>query len=134
MLKEYLEKNNISIYSLSKLTGIPYSTLNDLSNSKVNIDTCKVSVLKSIAAALGISLNEAYDICSSKPLTIKTAYGIESTISVKHKSYFCDFEYNGKPVELELCKVNEDTKFYIKEICKWRTESYIRKKRMEEFE
>ena len=134
MLKEYLEKNNISVYSLAKKSGIPYSTLNDLSNGKVTIDACKVSVLKNIALGLGLSLNEAYDICTSKPVEIKTSYGIEANVSVKNKSYFCDFEYNGSTVELELCKVNEETKFYINEIAKWRTEGYIRKKRIEEFE
>ena len=124
----------MSVYSLAKESGIPYSTLNDLSNGKVNIDACKVSVLKNIATALGLSLNEAYDICGLEPLAIETSYGIKTNVSVKNKSYFCDFEYNGAPVEIELCKVNEDTKFYINEIAKWRTEDYIRDRRMEEFE
>ena len=134
MLKDYLKKHNLSLYSLSKLSGIPYSTLNDLSNGKVNIDNCKVSVLKGIASVLGVSLVEAYDICSANQAPFKTSDGMDTFVSVRNKNFFCEFEYNQQSVEIELCKVNEDTKFYIEEIAKWRTEEYIRTRRMKEFE
>ena len=48
MLKEYLKKKNKSIYALSKESGVAYSTLNDLANGKVDINQCKVSLLRAL--------------------------------------------------------------------------------------
>ena len=49
MLKDHLKEKQISIYSMSKACGIPYSTLNDLANGKVDIDNCKVGLLLKIS-------------------------------------------------------------------------------------
>ena len=52
MLKEYLQKNNISVYKLSKKSDVPYSTLNDLVNLKLPVENIRAGQLKSIADAL----------------------------------------------------------------------------------
>ena len=133
MLKDYLKENNISIYALSKKSGVPYSTLNDLVNEKVQIDSCKVGVLRKIADSLELNLDTIYSLCEGTPISAENTYGTSLNISVKNKTYYCDFEYNGEPVEIELCKVNEDNKFYIAEIAKCRSERIIRERRMQSF-
>ena len=133
MIKDYLKERNVSIYALAKNSGVPYSTVNDLANGKTETDNCKVGVLKKLAAALGLSMEEMYDLCTcSECRTVDTECGVPAEISVRNKSYHVQFKYKEIPVELELCKVNRDTSRYISCIAKWRVEGYIREQRMKE--
>ena len=133
MLKDYLSGIGKSIYALSKESGVAYSTLNDLANGKVEIESCKVGLLVAIADALGLSLDEAVQVCRPGRHAVVTEYGTETNIRVRNKSYFAEFEYGGVRTEIELYRVNEDTTFYINEIAKWRSERYIRDRRMAEW-
>ena len=63
MLKEYLQKNNISVYKLSKKSDVPYSTLNDLVNLKLPVENIRAGQLKSIADALDVEMDELYNLC-----------------------------------------------------------------------
>ena len=99
-----------------------YSTLNDLANGKVEIESCKVGLLAAVADALGLTLDEAAQVCRPGRHAVVTEYGTETNIRVRNKSYFAEFEYDGVRTEIELCRVNEDTTFYINEIAKWRSE------------
>ena len=130
MLKDYLREKNISIYSLSRDCAVPYSTLNDLANGKVAPDNCKIGLLKALAAGLGLSMDEVYGICSGETLRIRNAYDMDLTIQVRNKSYYVAFEHASKPISMELCKVNCDSTFYIDEIARWRSESYVREQRI----
>ena len=133
MLKDYLNKNHMSVYSVSKAAGIPYSTMNDLVNGKVEISNCKVNLLKRLSDYLGRTMDELYSICSGESRLLKNSYGCDYMINVKNKSYYVEFQYNSEPIEIELCKVNKDTTYYIDEIAKWRSEAYIRERRMADF-
>ena len=130
MLKEYLTDCGKSIYAVSKDCGIPYSTLNDLANGKVKIENCKFGMVRDLAANLGLSIDELCDICASEAPAYKNAYDIEVRLDIKGKTYYAFFEYLGEKVELPLCRVTEDTTYYIKEILTWRSEAYIRERRM----
>ncbi len=133
MLKAHLKKRGISVYALAKETGVPYSTLNDLVNGKVRAENCKAGLLFSVSRALNITMDEAYQMCSREEQITRNSYGIETSIAVKNKSYYANFEYDGGPVEIRLCKISEDSSFYIDEIAAWRSEDYIRQRRMEAF-
>ena len=101
--------------------GIPYSTVNDLVNGKVDITNCKVSLLKRLSEQLGMSMDAMYSICSGEERRLENRYGYNYTINVKNKSYYVEFMYDSKPVEIELCKVNRNTTYYIDEIAEWRS-------------
>ncbi|MBQ9015898.1 MAG: hypothetical protein IJ109_07215 [Firmicutes bacterium] len=116
-----------------RCSGIPYSTLNDLACGKVNIDQCRVSLLRKLAEALELPMEEVCRICSRQPIEVHTSYDVDARVFVRHKSYFTEFAYNDESVEIELCRVSEDTRCYIEEIAAWRTEDYIRRRRLEEF-
>ena len=55
-LNRLLVDRNISKYKLSKLTNIPYSTLNDIFNNKTDIMNCSVMTLYKISKVLGVSI------------------------------------------------------------------------------
>lgn len=133
MLKDYLAERGLSIYAVSGRSGIPYSTLNDLANGKVDIDNCKVHLIRRLADALGLTLDAVIDICSGDAPEIETKYGISISPRVRNKVYYAEFFYQGEPVSLELCRVREETRYYIEEIARWRAEAYIRRRRMEAF-
>lgn len=133
MLKTYLNETGRTVYAVAKASGIPYSTLNDLACGKVDINQCRVRLLRELAAALDLSMEEACDICTGQPLVVRTGSGVDATVTVRHKSYYAQFCYQGEPVEMELCRISEDSSFYIEEIAAWRTEGYIRRRRMQEF-
>lgn len=55
-LNEYLEKTHTSVYALSKLSKVPYTTVLSICRGKANIDECRVGTLKALASALNVSL------------------------------------------------------------------------------
>ena len=130
MLKDYLQSRSISIYALAKSNGIPYSTLNDLANGKVRIENCKFGMVRDLAAGLGLSIDELCSICAPDDAAYRNSYDVEVRLDIRGKAYYAIFEYLGEKVEMPLCRVTEDTKYYIKEILMWRSEAYIRERRM----
>ena len=126
MLIDYLKENKISIYSLSKKSGIPYSTLNDFCNGKVEINNCKVELIVSLGKALGLCLDNIYEICTNKDNRIK----IEDTyaqIKVKNKRYYV--EYND--LKLDIFKANKVNTKYVKDAAKWLLEEKLIDEKME---
>ncbi|MBO5069869.1 MAG: helix-turn-helix transcriptional regulator [Roseburia sp.] len=132
MLKEFLNQKKISIYKLSQTSGVPYSTLNDIVNGKIDISNCKAGSLKRIADSLEISMDELYDICSTTQYIISEKYGIAGKITVKDKKYDLSFSYNGSEVTFTLYSVNAISTRYIKEISEWRIDEYIENERIRE--
>ncbi len=61
MLIDYIIKNNETVYSISKKTGIPYSTLNDLVIEKTDIKKCSADTLYRLAKYLNISMEKLYE-------------------------------------------------------------------------
>ena len=133
MLKDHLKQKGISVYALSKSSGVSYSTLNDLVNGKVEIDNCRVSIVRALSAALCLSMDSFYDLCAERNHLVRNSYGVNANLIVRNKSYCLEFEYDGKPVKLVLCKVNDDTSYYIDDIASWRVDGYIREKRVQSF-
>lgn len=60
-LKELRTKRNISMTELSKLTGIPYRTLQDLELGNHSINNAKAINLYKIAKALGVKMESLLD-------------------------------------------------------------------------
>ncbi len=133
MFKNYLKQSDISVYALSRKAGISYSTLSDFVNGKVPVDQCRAGMLRKLSLALGISMDEIYALSLDEPLHISTSYGIDCSITRHSKRYHVEFSYDGEPVDLTLCKITDDTKYYIEDIARWHAEDYIRERHMKDF-
>lgn len=96
MLKAYLATHNISIYSISKSSGISYSTLNDIVNCKVEIANVKAGIVYSLATILGISMDTLFELCKSDIIVRSERYDIDGFVSRKNKKYYLHFEYKHK--------------------------------------
>jgi len=55
-LQALLESRNISMYRLSKLSGVPKTTIVDICSGKTAIGDCKAKTVHSIASALNVSV------------------------------------------------------------------------------
>ncbi len=55
-LKEILEEKNMSIYRLSKLSGVPYATCNDLVRGETKLTEAKAETVYRIAGALDVKM------------------------------------------------------------------------------
>lgn len=58
MINTLLHNNSMTKYRLSKLSGIPYTTINDICSGKADIKKCSVDNVYRIAKALGVTVEE----------------------------------------------------------------------------
>ena len=56
--KNLLDENKVSKYELAKKTNIPYSTISDIINDKVDISKCSYDVLHKIASFFEIPTDQ----------------------------------------------------------------------------
>jgi len=79
-INHYLKINKISISSLSKSTGIPYTTINELVNGKTKIDHASVRIVRKLAEALNLDIRELSELCDTSRLHEK--------IVIKNKQFY----------------------------------------------
>lgn len=125
-IKEYLKKNRITVKQISRDTGIPYATLNDIFNGRTNIDRASVMVLKRIADELRLSMESVYDMCREAQ-TIPQIDG--GRIYIANNKYY--LEYNG--CRYMLCKNNKINSIYITDIAGTVIRNAEEKRRMEQW-
>ena len=56
LINEKLEKINMTKYRLSKDSGVPQATINDICSGKADLEKCSAGTLYKIAKVLGISI------------------------------------------------------------------------------
>jgi len=60
-INELLEKQNLTKYRLSKLSGIPQTTINDICNGKADLEKCSAGTIYRLAKSLNVSMEELLD-------------------------------------------------------------------------
>lgn len=55
-INEILKENGMTRYRLSKISGVPHATLNELCSGKSRIEKCSAETLYKIAKALHVSI------------------------------------------------------------------------------
>lgn len=66
-LSEYIKQQGISVYSLSKKSRVPYTTLCSICNGKADMMECRVNTLVRIADSLGVNLLDLINASLSVP-------------------------------------------------------------------
>lgn len=131
MLKTYLSKHNISIYHLSKMSGVPYSTLNDLANFKLPVDNLRSGQLRAIANALCMDMDTLYDICQLDVVIKSSHYDIEATVGIAHKTYYLYFEKNGRAYKCDIIPVKSESTTYLETLAQWKLDEKLSQLEME---
>ena len=60
MLNDLIKKYDVSVYRISKDSGVPYTTLNELVNGKKDPAECSVRTIARLAGYFGLSLDQFY--------------------------------------------------------------------------
>ena len=132
MLKQYLKQKNLSIYKLAALSEIPYSTLNDIVNHKVDIANIRAGIVSKLANILNISMDELYELCINQITIYLEDYSAKGTVNIKNKKYMLEFQYQDKEFTKELCPVKKEATMFIESIARWQMEKMISDYEMEE--
>ena len=114
-IKEYLKEYGIRITALSRQTGIPYSTLNDLVNGKTELERMQYGKVKAICGVLGLTVEQMEELCQT-PIRIES----EAEIITKNKSYYLSYVCEGTIKEEKLCKVNPTNRYFVKTMAETR--------------
>lgn len=60
MLKDIIKEKQISVYKVSKESGVPYTTCNEIVLGKKNIEDCSIKTISSLAKYLDVPLESLY--------------------------------------------------------------------------
>ncbi len=115
-LREYLKKNHISIASIARQCGIPYSTANDIINARIEIDRVQTGTTIKMAKTIGLTFEEFYTMCQAQTKTPDIRRG---HIYLRNKRYYVNFTINGKERTEYLCKANETNRMYLQDLARW---------------
>lgn len=63
-LQDFLERQNITKYHLSKVSGVPKSTISDICSGKSNIERCSAKTVQQLAKALNCSMEDIMKLAS----------------------------------------------------------------------
>jgi plasmid maintenance system antidote protein VapI len=55
-INELLKQENITKYRLSKISGVPFTTVNDICSGKARIEKCAADTIYKLGAALGVTM------------------------------------------------------------------------------
>ena len=95
MFKDYLKEKNLSVYKLSEMSNVPYTTLNELINGKKKITDCKIKTIESIANALNCSIETLLKLLNGKNMVFSNTWEDNKDkkfyfpIVVKNDNYDC---------------------------------------------
>lgn len=96
MLKEYLKNLNLSVYKLSEISNVPYTTINELVNGKKSIDDCKIKTIESLAKSLNLTIESLIKLIKNDNTILSTSW-IENKekvfyfpVLIENKNYECD--------------------------------------------
>lgn len=98
---EALNNSGMTMYALSKLSGVPYTTVNEIHRGKLDINQCAVGTVHRLAGVLDVpadSIINEIDYLDG----MKGRYrGIDYIWSTDGGTTHLIFEYEGEPVKLD---------------------------------
>ena len=65
LINDLLKKQNMTKYRLSKESGVPQATINDICSGKTDLEKCAAGTLYRIAKVLGVYIEEILEYRSS---------------------------------------------------------------------
>lgn len=111
LINKIMKEKNITKYRLSKNSGVPYSTINDICSGKVQLEKCSAETIYKLAKELDISMEKILEPCFEKRVSFEL-----------YKSSVCHRvkELGDRRFIIETLEKNDIRKYYQK---KWYPES-----------
>ena len=115
-LKEYLKEKKMRIADISRVSGVPYTTVSEIVNGKLDIDRVQIGTGIKVSEACQMSFDEFYKMCK-KDNSLPDISG--GRLLKKNKSFYLQYDVDGIDGEMYLCKINDDNKRYIRDMAEW---------------
>lgn len=96
---QVLKRSGLSMYAVSRMSGVPYTTVNEIHNKKIDINQCASGTLFRLASALNVKPDEIINPIRYMDGTTGRYQGITYTWSYDNGSQIT-FQYDGKQVTL----------------------------------
>ena len=112
LINEQLEKQNLTKYRLSRESGVPQATINDICSGKADLEKCSAGTLYRLAKVLGISIE---DILESAKTENRSAFETFKSNTCHHVKDMGDLDFI-----VDLLEKDEIRKLYRK---KWYPEA-----------
>ena len=121
-----LEQAGLSMYALSKRSGIPYTTINEIRNGKNDINHCSAATVCRLAAALGVTSDNILNDINYLD-GVRGRYKAIDYIWSSAENSLLSFEYQGDSVTLDagaLYNIPSRIEYY-NIIAAWMIKEYI---------
>ena len=107
-IQQALRDKKMSIYRLAKLSGVPYATVNDIVNSKTQLEKCSAETVYRLAKVLEVTMEDLME-----------PYMLKRSNFENFKSYIChrvkeqgDIDFIVNTLESEDIRIYFDRKWY----------------------
>lgn len=85
IINDYLKNNNLSKYQFSRISGLPYATLNDICSGKTDLARCSGETLHKLSAALGCTVDELLCHRFSSDFNLDRIKALITPVAEKHR-------------------------------------------------
>jgi len=109
LINEQLEKRNLTKYRLSKESGVPQATINDICNGKTDLEKCAAGTLYRLAKALGVSVE---DILESARQEYRSSFETFKSNTCHHVKDMGDVDFMISVLESDEVRVLYNKKWY----------------------
>ena len=107
-IQDALKQKNLSIYRLSKMSEVPYATVNDICNGRTQLEKCSAETIYRIAHALDVSMEELLAPCFLKRSSFEN---FKSTICHRVRE-LGDIGFIADTLESEEIRIYYNRKWY----------------------
>lgn len=109
LINEQLEKRHITKYRLSKESGVPQATINDICSGKAELEKCSAGTLYRIAQVLGISIE---DILESDGTAYRSSFETFKSNTCHHVKDMGDVDFMIQLLESDEIRMLFNRKWY----------------------
>lgn len=127
-LKYYLKEKNIKISDIARNCNIPYTTVNEIINGKIDIDRVQIGTGLKIAKACDLSFEEFYKACKASNTVPCIKNG---KIIRKNKAYYLQYSLSDENGEIYLCKINKTNTHFVKDMAEWTINTMLLNKKQQ---
>ena len=105
-INRLLKNKNITKYKLSKLSGIPYTTLNDVCSGKTSIEKCSGETIYKLSKHLDVSMEDLIrDECLKNEKERSCEYGLPSYLQHDLDEYKNGLKENSSLLDCLWCEL-----------------------------
>ncbi|MBQ6735668.1 MAG: helix-turn-helix transcriptional regulator [Lachnospiraceae bacterium] len=121
-IRKLFEESGMSKYALAQAAGVPYTTVSEILNEKIDINRCAAESVSRMAEVLGAKTEDVLN---------RYHRGEPFAIVERDLCYYLQFGRGEEYVERYLCRVNPLNARYVRAMAEWEVDEIQNAKEME---